>query len=229
MSQPHLGEVAKASLSTWVFFHLSPFKGRKGTTSQRLVCALHLEIACKARGQPSTDRVPALGPDPSDTARCPRPQGWPYGPMRSHVEAPCGLCLSPWGRARELQVSREERTKAVGPGGIQRCVHSVSSGQPYLPADPSPGASAENVPWKTMVSCLGLSLCHQPHQPPVVAYDFLAPRRSHTHQRQPGLSPQLSPASPLEDHRYLLTGLSAPPGPYRGPGILVPPALSPTS
>ena len=47
------------------FFHLSPFQGRKGTTSQRLVCALHLEIACKARGQPSTDRVPALGPDPS--------------------------------------------------------------------------------------------------------------------------------------------------------------------
>ena len=111
----------------------------------------------------------------------------------------------------------EERTKAVGPGGIQRCVHSASSGQPRPPADLSPGASAENVPWKTMVSCLGLSLSHQPHQPPVVEYNFLASKRSHTHQRQPGPSPQLSPASPLEDHRYLLTGLSAPPGPYRGP------------
>lgn len=64
--QPHLGVVAKARMSTWVFFHLSPSQGRKGTTSQCLVCALHLEIACKTRSQPSANTVPALGHDPSD-------------------------------------------------------------------------------------------------------------------------------------------------------------------
>ena len=93
--QPHPGGVAKARMSTWVFFHLSPSQGRKGTTSQRLVCALHLEIACKARGQPSANTVPALGHDPSDTTRCPRPQGWPS-------EEPCGsslwLVLEPLGQ-----------------------------------------------------------------------------------------------------------------------------------
>ena len=87
-------------MSTWVFYVSVPSKAEgEPVTTQCLVCALHLGIAYKARGQPSADTVPALGRDPSDTGRCPRPQGWP---RRGHVEAPSDLCLSPWDRARAL-------------------------------------------------------------------------------------------------------------------------------
>ena len=113
----------------------------------------------------------------------------------------------------------------MGPGGIQRCVHSVSLGQPRPPADLSPGASAGMCGGRRWFPALASVFLTSPQLLNVTSRLLNGATPTSASQVQ---SPS-SAASLLEDHRRLRTGLSAPPGPYRGPRHPPPSLLSPSS